>query len=357
MLTLKDLRSRGGRINIFLGVAMRYVRLTPSLALTMLVYTGIWPYLGTGPFAARYQDSIFRRCQGPWWSEFTYTMNFIPFDSDKVCMGWTWYLGDDMIFFILSLPIIVLYHRSKLLGWGCAIVLTLSSLGITAWLIVRYHLSVYLFDHHMNDYFYWSYSKPYCRFPAFMVGIATAWVLDELEQRGVTRGELPPAGLLLFMVFVPVTDFGANKNTWGDLASVLYLDFGRMAWAMCWAVITLLCYYGHLPAVNGFLSHRLWTPLARLTYGAYLLHPLVIKLAAGRALHYYTFSGMDMFYRHFGNVVCAYGGAVVLWALVERPTMTFTSAMMKGPPRRNGPRAGAGAEATELRTEASPEAG
>lgn len=20
--------------------------------------------------------------------------NFIPFDSDKVCMGWTWYLGN-----------------------------------------------------------------------------------------------------------------------------------------------------------------------------------------------------------------------------------------------------------------------
>merc|ERR1712070_172964 len=97
------------------------VRLTPSLALVMLVYYKIWVYFGYGPFAVRFQDSIIRKCDGSWWSELTYTMNFIPFDSDKVCMGWTWYLGDDMIFFIFGIMILPIYARKAWVGWATVI--------------------------------------------------------------------------------------------------------------------------------------------------------------------------------------------------------------------------------------------
>merc|ERR1712151_719418 len=98
---------------------------------------------------------------------------------------------------------------------------------------------------------------------------------------------------------------------------------------LAWAITTILCYYDYLPLVNGFLAHRMWTPLARLTYGAYLCHPIVIKMTAGNATQYYNFSGMDLFYRWFGNSTLAYGGALLLWCLVERPMMTFTSMLLK----------------------------
>merc|ERR1712187_858293 len=116
----------------------------------------------------------------------------------------------------------------------------------------------------------------------------------------------------------------------GGLAtSTLYITFSRPMWAVCWAILTFLCYYGHVPITNGILSHRFWTPLARLTYGAYLCHPLVIKLAAGTSLEYYTFSGLDLFYRASGNCVMAFSGAVVLWVLVERPAMSLMSGAHK----------------------------
>lgn len=78
-------------------------------------------------------------------------MNFIPFDSDKVCMGWTWYLGDDMIFFIVGIAIIPIFHRAKLLGWFLLLSLTGISLGVTAFLITKYHLSAYIFDQHYAE--------------------------------------------------------------------------------------------------------------------------------------------------------------------------------------------------------------
>merc|ERR1712187_1055785 len=117
----------------------------------------------------------------------------------------------------------------------------------------------------------------------------------------------------------------------GGLAtSTLYITFSRPMWAVCWAILTFLCYYGHVPITNGILSHRFWTPFARLTYGAYLCHPLVIKLSGGNAVQYYTFSNMDLLYRWTGNLILAYFGSFLVWCYIERPVMTFTTSMMKG---------------------------
>jgi peptidoglycan/LPS O-acetylase OafA/YrhL len=345
-LTLKELRQ--GKMKVLAAIILRYLRLTPSLAVTMLVFYKITVFFGYGPFAVRYQDSINSRCDGSWWSELTYSMNFL--DSDKVCMGWSWYLGDDMIFFIISIMILPLYHKSRMLGWASVIGLTGLSFGVTGWLVVRYSLSVYVFDDHYTRFSYWAYSKPYTRIPAYFVGLVAAWLLDEMEKRGITRETRPSstlvkvsatvgAGLavfvLLFIVFIPATDFGDGKDTWGpgdnnkNIWSVLYIVVSRPVWSMACALITLLCYYDFLPIINSFMSHPIWTPLARLTYGAYLVHPLVIKLVAARSLQYYTFSGMDIIYRATGNIIFAYSGSVLLWVLVERPCMTIFA-----PPRK-----------------------
>jgi len=341
-LTLKELRQ--GKMKVVAAVILRYIRLTPSLALAMLIYYQIWQYFGFGPFAANFQDSVTRRCDGSWWSELTYTMNFVPFDSDKVCMGWTWYLGDDMIFFVISILILPLYYKKRWLGWVSVLTLSGLSFGVTAWLVIKYKLGVYIFDDEYKRYSYYAYSKPYTRIPAYFVGLVSAWLLDEMELRGITRETRPftrsakmaatvaaalSGAVLVFLTFVSATDFGDSKESWSLLTSVLYIDFSRPAWAMCLAVLTLLCYYDFLPLLNGFMAHPYWTPLARLTYGAYLVHPLMIKLAAGRSLQFYTFNAWDLTYRFMGNAIMAYSGSVVLWVLMERPCMTIFSPAQK----------------------------
>lgn len=351
-LTLKELRRGAERATIasrlrfvIQAVVMRYLRLTPSLAAALVFYYKILAFMGNGPFSPKFQDSILSKCDASWWSELTYTMNFIPFDSDQVCMGWTWYLGDDIIFFITGMIILPLYNWQKWVGWLSVITLAGFSCVVGTWLIVKYNLGCYVFDYHYAQLSYYEYSKPYTRFPAYAVGIVTAWLLDELEQRGITRDYADNArvctrlaakalaacvfGTLAFLVFIPHTDFGFHKNSWGNVENVLNLVFARILWAACWGAITLLCYYGFLPLTDGFLSHRVWTPLARLTYGAYLLHPLAIKLAAGRSYQFYNFGGFNIFYRFLGNSTIAFGGAVALWALVERPMLTLTTAARK----------------------------
>lgn len=307
----------------------------------MLVYYLIWPYFARGPFAPRFQNSIYRRCDISWWSELTYTINFIPFDSDDVCMGWTWYLGDDMIFFIFGILVLPLYHRSRVAGWAAITILTAASLVVTGYLVLVHHLAPEALDSHYEAYSYYAYSKPYTRIPVYFVGIGAAWILLIMEEKGITTrtGWVGPGMAtflwwasvctLTFITFIPATDHGVHKNSWSDMSSFFYLTFSRPLWAICYAIITFLCYYGHAPATNAVLAHRLWTPFARLTYGAYLCHPLVIKLTAGCMVSYYTFSGMDLLYRWMGNAVMAYSASFVVWCFIERPMMTFTTALIK----------------------------
>jgi peptidoglycan/LPS O-acetylase OafA/YrhL len=338
-LTLPALRQ--GRFKLMQSIVLRYLRLTPSFALVLFLYWKVLPHLGQGPFSPILQQST-ARCDGSWWSALTYTMNFYPFDPSKMCMGWTWYLGDDMIFFIVTSLILPIYAKKRWLGWMVLLLLTGISFGVTMMLVTRHKLGVYIFDYHYEDYSYWAYSRSYTRIPAYFVGVAAAWLLDELEHRGITRNTRPDtararalasiaafaaAAVLLLITFLPVTDFGSHKNSWDDMSplNALWITLFRPVWSACLAVVTLLCYYGYLPTVNGFLAHPIWTPFARLTYGAYLLHPLVSGLAGALALQFKTFTWMGLLDSWAGTCLLGYLGSFLLWVLVERPCMTIFS--------------------------------
>jgi len=331
------------KFNHAMALLLRYLRLTPSLGLVMMVYYLILPFLASGPFAPRFQNSVFRRCDISWWSELLYTVNFLPVSgSDDVCMGWTWYLGDDMIFFIVGIILVPVYYQRKAVGWAAVTVMTLASLAVTIYLCLSKHLGPNALDYHYAEYSYWAYSKPYTRIPCYFVGVVAGWILVEMENRGINNKTgwlkstwaqnalwLFAVGMTTFITFIPATDMGYMTNSWGDVVSMFYLTFSRPMWGLCWAIMTFLCYFGHAPLTNAFLSHRFWTPFARLTYGAYLCHPLIIKLSGANTVQYYTFGAMDEIYRWSGNCAMAFVASFFVWCYIERPMTTFTNTLLK----------------------------
>jgi len=64
-----------------------------------------------------------------------------------------------------------------------------------------------------------------------------------------------------------------------DLAgSALYASVGHSAWGAALAWIVIACCTGHGGCVNSALSCRLLQPLSRLTYCAYLVHPIIMTM-------------------------------------------------------------------------------
>jgi peptidoglycan/LPS O-acetylase OafA/YrhL len=92
-----------------------------------------------------------------------------------------------------------------------------------------------------------------------------------------------------------------------------------------------LCAAGRLEGLNAFLAHPGWIPFARLTFGTYLMHPVVIKWFAGTATSSYHFGWRYMAAHAMLNAAFSFLLAAGMYLLVERPVM---SALKRG--RRAG---------------------
>ncbi|CAF3894113.1 unnamed protein product [Rotaria sp. Silwood1] len=116
----------------------RYIRLTPSFILVMLVSIYLTPYFGRGPLYPIQQGFEPQKCRdGNWWTAFLYIGNFLK--SDDLCLGITWYLYNDMQFhWVAPLALIPFVKGRKLIAYAITIVFVLVSAGSILGLLLYY---------------------------------------------------------------------------------------------------------------------------------------------------------------------------------------------------------------------------
>jgi len=333
--------------NPLLMYVHRYLRLTPVMAFWLLLFFKLTPHLSDGPFWQDYVHSVVDKCDGSWWSQLLYIQNFYPWDSDKVCMGWTWYLGNDFIFYAISPFLVYAYVRRASLGWLALATVLLGSL-VSTWLVSSAHAcGVYLLNQvEYGNYTYWLYSKPWHRLPPWLVGLATSYVWRK-QEHNITCALRKTAGLsagimcgslllMLAIVLAPASDF-VHGDEWspGGTVNNLYLTFSRLLWGLACATFSVCCFAQPTAPLAAFLGASFWAPLARLTYGAYLVHPIVIKVFAGSATAFYHWNYYDLFCRWMVNSCLAYALASGAFLLVEKPFMNIEAKMFE----RRKPRA------------------
>lgn len=91
-----------------------------------------------------------------------------------MCLGWGWYLQNDMQIFIFSLLFIFLYTKNKIAGYVALLAMTVLSLGIN---IYEAQVNAYVHVTHLIDFAKWSkyfpdiYIKPWIRCPPYLIGL------------------------------------------------------------------------------------------------------------------------------------------------------------------------------------------
>jgi len=301
-----------------------------------------------------------------WWSELTYTMNFIPWEYSKTCMTWTWYLGNDMFFFIAGLPITWLHYRNAKLGTLLLVFLTLASTVLTAWFIIDKDLSVNVIaGKPYDEYINLVYGKPYCRIPAYLIGVATNWLVRSLERREVMQGRgvrtpgeraaaiavlLVTLLVMLVVIFVP----GLNYVTpWTSVQTALFVTLSRPCWATCCAIVTLCCYYDITPATGRFLGSGIYLPFVRLSYGIYIAHPILIQWFAGTRTQFLQLGMWTTVLQFITFWTLSSIAALFLWVFVESPSMMLTGMLKSGATRPNTAQPQGPGRTPSLRTRAS----
>ncbi|XP_071491470.1 nose resistant to fluoxetine protein 6-like [Diadema antillarum] len=323
-MTLGRMAKSGGSVPWLWFYFHRYWRLTPALGVTMLVHLYLKPHLGTGPaWQTQVSDP---GCERYWWTNILYINNFY----DNKCIDWVWYLANDTQFFIISPFILILLYRKPVCGFLSLAVLTIISIVVTAYLMVKYKFRidvVFFADPTSNPLHSFEneiYVKPYCRIAPYLVGMAMGYLLHNYKDKTVKiHPILAATGWAVATAVAMALVYGLYGDYHGHPIPVVgraaYMSLSKFAWGVCLSWVVFACRFGYAGWVNDFLSWELWIPMSRLTYSAYLLHPIILNIYSFNMINPYYFSYFTVPFEFAGVFVLAYSAAVLMALLVEFP--------------------------------------
>ncbi|XP_074595938.1 nose resistant to fluoxetine protein 6-like [Brevipalpus obovatus] len=332
---IKELK-KNNRINLIKFYLHRYIRMTPLMMVIIGFCATVLRYLGQGPAWLESIMMFDKWCEDNWWINALYLHNFVK--RETMCLSHSWYSAVDMQLYLISPFIILPLFYLPILGWLIVFGLLIGSFGITAYLTVVNHfppvpyLNIVISQEVLNNYYGSIYIKPWCRLGPYVVGIILGYLIQTLEhkinlkKRYIVLGWISAvtlnAGILLAMI---PADNGYYVPS--DLEASLYSATSRTLWAVGLAWIVFACVNGKGGFVNHALSWKPLIPLSKLTYCAYLIHPVVIATFYGSRETTFHFSHYLMVYFILGNIFITYLVSLILSVFFELPLIMVDRAI------------------------------
>ena len=342
-LTLRKMERRKGKFKfpVFLYYVHRFLRLTPVYAFVLFSYWLLTVHLADGPVWRKTigeNSDFYKSCERYWWTNLLYINNIYPRKHLDICMPWSWYLASDMQFYIIAPLIIVPLSLNHKVGLTLIGLLVTANVVITGGIAGGYGLNtnsakfeevtLALQDqekyHNLTDDIY---TKPWTRIGPYLIGILIGFVIHKRQKKPVFKTErsnyvfycclwVIAAAICASTVYGPQKryDGGFNKTE-----NLMYLMFGRLAWAVAVAIIIFACHNGYGWIVNDILSLKLWMPLSRLTFTTYLVHGVVLYILLFTGRHPFFGNSVNQALYFVTAVVMSFSAAAVLSSFVEFP--------------------------------------
>eukprot|EP00475_Leptophrys_vorax_P027803 TRINITY_DN3971_c1_g1_i1.p1 TRINITY_DN3971_c1_g1~~TRINITY_DN3971_c1_g1_i1.p1 ORF type:complete len:672 (-),score=139.97 TRINITY_DN3971_c1_g1_i1:797-2812(-) len=329
MLPEIDKRKNFSVGNIFQIYFHRIWRITPTYLIILLFLRYVYVYMGHGPLWP-VASQMTAPC-GNWWRNLLYINNMFP-DSEE-CVAWSWYLANDMQFFLVTPWLLWLWSRRPTWGiFACTLLLIASTLYCVI-ITVHYNLDTYWLGSMISggapdaasrgDYGNLIYRKPWARIQSYLIGVYAAVMHLRLGKRLVSSNLLLLFGWALSAICLTLPVFGLHREQLGDplpvFGQVMYISFSRIAWSAAICFIIIVCANGKGAYLNDFLSMNFWVPFSRMALAAYLVHVILIAIFLGSWQVGFYFSVYTVVYLYFSNLVATYALAFPLTILIESP--------------------------------------
>jgi peptidoglycan/LPS O-acetylase OafA/YrhL len=276
------------------------------------------------------------------WANLLYVNNFLP--VDRQCMAWSWSLAVEEQFYFLCPFALILLHRlpaAQRLRFALALLVVFSAVSYAV--VITHHSTLPIILVESIDapaarrYFDVLYDKTQVRAGALWIGVVAALLRQQpgVMAALVRHPRRARAGLCGAALLVAAVALAPSRSPtliapprWLE---VLYLGGFRYALAAAAGYLLLLCCADAGRGVARLLGRPALYPLAQLSYGGYLLHPLAlialynlvppIEPVRGRALLAYAAAALAL----------SLGGALLLYLLVERPVLNLRAAWCPSP--------------------------
>ncbi|KAH8346713.1 hypothetical protein KR084_008532, partial [Drosophila pseudotakahashii] len=312
-----------GKLNVPLMYLHRYLRITPMLAVAIIVHLKLLPLMGDGPLFGKWNFDNYDNCKNNWFWTLLYVQNYA---TDSECLIQAWYLAIDMQLYILA-PIFLF----AVFRWGKkgAAAVLLLVIALAAFLIAYvaineyslfYRISINVVNsagisHHTHN-----------RVSGWLVGFLFGYFLHTIRGRSIKLSRPAVwAGWITSLAFVftvifAMYPYGIGKGkSLSSVAEAIYISVSRIAWPLALSWVVFACMQGYGGLANSFLASPLWQPLSKLSFSVYIWHLFVQNLNAGRTRVSTYFSDYDVmlrFWQDFGFSVLL---AFVMYLLIEAP--------------------------------------
>lgn len=312
----------------------------------LLFYDKLNGFLGDGPLW--YQAQAKNPCDKYWWTNLLYINNFYPTSFGASCFNWSWYLANDMQFHIIAPAVLFVAYRFRLRGLIVFVAVLLSiSFTTTAVIYAHYDLPAVVISkaaidagERGVDSMSLTYVKPYCRISPYLVGIVTGYLLLNVKDwklpTKVQTYLFNMAGWCVAIVLALSTLYGQYKAVRKDnpvqfsrAENIIYGTLSRFAWSLALAWVIFACHNGLGGLVNKLLSARFWIPLSRLTYCAYLVHPIIIFALFQSYETVRAYSDVHLAFCFVGVLGISYAAAFIVSVCVEYPMMQLEKFIFK----------------------------
>ncbi|GAB1867720.1 Nose resistant-to-fluoxetine protein N-terminal domain-containing protein [Camponotus japonicus] len=296
----------------FIHVIRRFIRLTPAymMMIGILQLNSAWYDKNS-----HFPTYMYKVCSQYWWKNLLYINNL--FDSDKMCMIWSWYLANDMQYFIIATILLILstiyfYMSVFILG-----TLLIGSIVLSGYISYSYEYIPTLDEQlRLRSIIYF---PPWIRIGPYIIGIITGYIIRRLNKKLVFKKET----VILCWCFGSACNIFPLIGLYGRNVSILYtaiyIALSRTLWATGIAWIVIACFSKHGGIINQLLSSKVFIPLSKLNYCVYLINPFIIQsihLSSETSVHFEILPVVIMFIGYF---VISYLCAYVLSLMAEVP--------------------------------------
>uniref|UniRef100_A0A915DY07 Acyltransferase 3 domain-containing protein n=1 Tax=Ditylenchus dipsaci TaxID=166011 RepID=A0A915DY07_9BILA len=245
----------------------RVVRLWPAYIYTLVAVTTRISITHYHPMWPPTDPAI--QCPKHWWEN----VLFINSLTDNRCMPWTWYIGTEFIFYLLS-PIFLLTLRQNP-AWGLAV--SLGTIALSSILNLWKQPAIFSPDfilHHLVIYI-----KPQYRIGPYIVGLLLGYYLANFhgqthkKQARSVRFICVGWAIALIAGFWSVFGLYPSLQGWNwTLYHLFYGATGRTVFSLALGWIIYACHTGIGGPLNVILSLPPLLPLSILSYSVYLIH-------------------------------------------------------------------------------------
>ncbi|XP_059157408.1 nose resistant to fluoxetine protein 6-like isoform X2 [Physella acuta] len=331
-LTFKEIKKKGWKLNWPLFYFHRYWRLTPPYMLTMLMGQGFLAFMGSGATWSMKMPSDRENCEANWWTNLIYVNNVVH--VDKMCMLHSWYLSNDMQFYVLSPLMIVPFYFHYAAGVVSCLVFLLAQMITSGVLSVDNNwTAVALFSGPApkKDGLDWQthyYFAPYGRIGPYIIGVMAGVLLATWKGKLRLHKAVVAVGWCVSTVSALAVLYGLHGDISGERystapVSAFYNAVSRAVWGACISWIVLASASGYGGPVNKFLSWSAFVPLSRLTYMAYLIHPYIMVIYFGNLESAYHLMDSSLVVSFLGLLVVSNMAAFLLMLGMESPMIAL----------------------------------